>query len=288
MLGIEAMVICEQCSSEVSETEEKCATCGRFAGAPNVRAAERKEEEEALESRYLDAINQSYINESNTALMTFDVNMELTCAVVNVDLDFLRQFITDDKMTFSNYDLSVKGQTRKPAKGQHDRHRRTIGAMLFGHYAEQIRYAALSLDGGGLKSFGPYALRLRDVSVAYRASLLEDNSYNFIPKHKLQPGEEIPPGYVASWRERHKLAVAKLAERISASTTEREHPRILLSSKGDRGTDECIEVHIYGGFDNKAIESVRGSSSARGKWELASISIVKDYLNQSGRAWVEE
>lgn len=282
------MIICEQCSSEVLETEEKCATCGRFAGAPNVRSAQRQEEADALERRYLAAINRSHITGTDASLMMFDVDMELTCAVVNVELDFLFQFINDDRMTFSNYDLSVKGQTRKPAKARHDRHRRAIGAMLFGHYAEQIRYAAMSLDGGGLESFGPYAIRLRDVSVADRASLLEDNSYNFIPKHNLHPGEQIPPGYVATWRERHKLAVAKLAERISAGTTEQEHSRILLSSTGDRATDECIEVHIYGGFDNKAIESVRGSSPTRGKYELATISIVKDYLSRSGKAWVEE
>lgn len=282
------MLICEKCSSEVSDSQATCSTCGWYAGAPNVRGAARPEETDALERRYVEAIEQSKFNGTGPALMSFGVNMKLTCAVVNVDLDFLRQFITDDKMTYSNYDLSVQGERRKPASGRDDRHRKTIGAMLFGHYAEQIRYAALSLDGAGLTSYGPYAIKLREISIADRATLLEDNSYNFIAKHKLQPGEEIPSGYVATWQERHKLAVAKSSAQISAGTTEPEHSKILLSSKGDRATDECIEVHIYGGFDNKALESVKGRSSARGKYERAAISMVKDYLRTNGKAWIEE
>ncbi|HSS20602.1 MAG TPA: hypothetical protein VLL54_11045 [Pyrinomonadaceae bacterium] len=282
------MTTCLRCSSEVGETEEKCSTCGAFAGPPNVRAAEKLEEQVALERRYDEAVSQSYLDGSDAALMSFDVNMELTFAVVNVDIDFLRQFVTSDKMTFSNYDLSVKGQIRKSAEATHDRHRRTIGAMLFGGYSEHIRYAALSLDGGGLQSYGAFAIKLRQISIANRATLLEDNSYNFIAKHKLQGGEEIPPGYVAKWDERHKLAVSKLAKTVSAGTSEAEHPKILLRSTGDRNTDECIEVHIYGGFDNKAIESVRGKSPTKGKYEIAAISLIKDCLNQSQNAWIEE
>jgi hypothetical protein len=160
--------------------------------------------------------------------------------------------------------------------------------MIFGGYAAEIRYAALSLDGRGLKSFGSYAIKLREVTIIERATLLEDNSYQFIWKHNIQPREDIPPGYKATWRERHKLAVAKLAGQISSGTTEQEHSKILLFSEGDRATDEFIEVHIYGRFDNKAIESVKGISTISGKYERASLSIIKDHLKSAGKAWIEE
>ena len=111
------------------------------------------------------------------------------------------------------------------------------------------------MDGAGLSSFGPCAIRLREVVVDERATLLEGNSYHFISKHNIRPGEDIPPGYSAAWRERHKLAVAKLATQISPGTTEQEHSKILLFSEGRRDTDEFIEVHIYGGFDNKALST---------------------------------
>jgi hypothetical protein len=282
------MSICTRCSSPLLELEEKCPTCGAYVGAPNVRAAEQDEEVDALNRRYVDAIQRANANGRELAVMEFDESVKQAFAVVNVDLDFLRQFITNDKLIYSNYELSVRGQLRKPAKSADDRQRRTVGAMLHGNYAEQIRYAALSLDGSGLASWGQYAMRLREIAIIDRASLLEDNSYNFIPKHNLEPGGEIPAGYVAAWPERHKLAVAKLSEQIAAGTTAGAHSRILLSSTGNRATDECLEVHIYGGFDNKAVESVKGSSSVKGKWEQATISIIKDYLTNAGKSWVEE
>ncbi len=37
--------------------------------------------------------------------------------------------------------------------------------MLFGRYAEQIRFAALSLDGTGLTSYGAYTLKLKEIAV---------------------------------------------------------------------------------------------------------------------------
>jgi hypothetical protein len=281
------MTICEKCTSEVSETEEKCSTCGEYAGPPNVRAADQGTEVQALEIRYLEAINRARADGREQELLSFDLNIKLTFAVVNVDLAFLHQFLTDDKLTYSNYDLSIKGQTRRPAKGRDDRHRKSVGAMLFGSYAEEIRYAALSLDGSGLMSWGPYAIRIKELAIGDRVSLLEDNSYNFVAKHKLTPGGQIPEGYVTAWQNRHKLAVAKLGGQVSTGTTEAAHPRILLTSTGNRATDDFIEVHIYGGFDNKAIESVKGRSAVKGKYEQAVISIVKDLLTNAGKSWIE-
>lgn len=282
------MVVCKNCLSEIYDNQEKCFTCGWYAGPPNMRAAERQEETDALETRYNKAIEDARANGSEQALASFDGNMKMTCAVINVDLDFLNQFVADDNLMYSTYSLSVRGEIRKPAKGRDDRHRETIGAMMYGHRAAGIRYAAMSLDGSGLHSFGPYAIKLREVAIIERATILEGNSYHFISKHNIRPGEDIPPGYKAAWRQRHKLAVAKLAGQISAGTTEQEHSKILLFSEGDRATDEFIEVHIYGGFDNKAIESVKGSSTAGGRYERATLSKIKDYLKRAGKAWVEE
>lgn len=282
------MLICGKCGSEISEIEETCSTCGWYAGPPNVRSAERDEERKALEERYGKAIEDAKATGSYPSLERFDESMKRTGAVINVDLDYLHQFITGDKVMHASYSLAVKGQTRKPAAGKDDRHRRTIEAAMFGGYAEKIRYAALSLDGAGLKSWGPYSIKLREVAVSKRSTVLEDNSYNFIPKHGIQPGEDIPLGYVATWEERHRLAVAKLAEKIRSGATEGEYSKILVSSTGDRAKDDYIEVHIYGGFDNKAVESGRGSSAVKGKYERAALSNVKDYLKNAGKDWVEE
>lgn len=282
------MLICRNCGSDILEVDVMCPTCGWYAGPPNVRAAERDEERNALEGRYSGAIESAKINGTDEAINKFDVSMRDTCAVINVDIDFLYQFIKNDKEVYSSYQLKVEGQTRTAAEERNDRHRRAIEAMLFGKYAKEIRYAALSVDGTGLKAYGPYAMKLLEITISNRATLLEDNSYHFIPKHNIQPGDSIPPGCRATWAERHKLAVAKLARQISSSTSEADHSKILLRSKGDKAAEEYIEVHIYGGFNNKAIESVKGKSQAKKKHELAMLSMVKDYLSNAGQAWIEE
>lgn len=283
------MLICKICSSRILDTEERCATCSWDAGPPNVRMAESKEEREALEERYVRAIEKSKAEGAELAVASFDNNMKKTCAVINVDLEFLHQFITNDKLIYTSYSLAVEGQARRPAEGRNDRDRETIGAMLLGHLSKEIRYAALSLDGTGPKSYGgPYSIRLREVAILNRVTLLEDNSYAFIAKHNIRPRQDFPLGYTSTWEARHKLAVAKLSGRISPKTTERDHPKILLFSEGDRATDDFIEVLIFRGFDNKAVESVKGKSSVKGKYERASLSIIKDYLSQAGKAWVEE
>jgi hypothetical protein len=288
------MEICPRCQSELSGVEDKCPTCGYYVGPPNVRAANIKEERKALDLRYQSAIAQSKVDGREHALASFEEAMRKTSAVVNVDLQFLHQFLTNDKSMYSNYELSVKGQMRKPAISQDDRNRTTVGSMLFGSYANEIRYAALSLDGAGLKSYGAFAIKLRDVAIEDRATLLEDNSYIFISNQDVRPLQGIPPGYRATWGERHKLAVAKLSMRIFAGTTEPEHSRILMSGTGNRQTDEFIEVYIYGPFDSKAIEAVRGSTPAKGgssakvRLERACLSTIKDYLSKAGKTWIEE
>lgn len=285
---------CPHCSAKVSEIDVMCPTCGAYLGPPNVRAVGKQEQRDALEARYLAALEQSKIDGCESEVVSFDESMRKTSAVVNVDLDFLHAFITNDKAMYTTYELAEEGQARRPAQPEDDSDRRTIGTMFFGKNAKEIRYAALSLYGAGLKSYGPYALKFREIMIADRATLLENNSYTFISKHDIKPRQGIPQGYRALWEERHKLAVAKLSGEVSAGTSEAEHSKILMADTGDRATDEFIEIHIYGRFNIDSIESVRGSSSVTEKTKIlkklkmAQISIVQDYLEKAGQEWVEE
>jgi hypothetical protein len=281
-------LVCVNCGSRVPDVEDKCLTCGEPAGAPNVRAAARKEERDALDARYHKAIEDSEQNGSLDRLRDFEEKVKASFTVVNVDVDFLYTFLTSKKGLYSTYGKQVEGQIRRPAEAEDDKHRGTVESMIFGSYARNIRYGALSMDGSGVSSYGALALRLREIAVSKRATTLEDNSYRFTEKHNVGPGKPFPLGYTATWDERHKLAVAKLAGRISSKTSEAEYPKILMYSQGERETDDFIEVHIYGPFDANAIESVQGKSSAKGKTETALIEDIKDFLGNSGKRWIEE
>jgi len=281
------MDVCVECGTEVSDNLSNCPTCHNFIGYPNVRAAEGKGNADALETRYKNARKRAKTNGYETNLKSFEDAMHKTCAVINVDIDYLHHFIASDKELYSTYILQVRGKIRKPAIEKNDKHRRTIDAILFGGYGEEIRYAALSLDGIGLHSYGQYSMKLRDIAIRKRASLLENNSFHFIKKLDIRPGDDIPHGYRSTWNDRHKLAVAKLADRINSKTAEDDYAKILLFSEGDSNTDEFIEVHIYGAFDNNAIESVKGSSKTKNKSEKALLAIVKDHLKKKNKKWLE-
>lgn len=280
-------LICEHCKELVSGTTDTCFTCGQPVGAPNVRSANKAEEKRALESRYNKVLNDAAANGTRDRLKDFSRKMDLTCAVFNVDISFLHTFITNEKTLYTSYRLGVKGQLRKPAEVESDRHRLAVEGMLFGSYGENIRYAALSLDGVGVRSYGDYSLRFRDVAINMRSTLLEDNSYVFVEKHGMVAGQEIPIGYRCTWEEREKLALAKLAQRISSASSEQDYPGILLFSDGDYRTDDFIEIHIYGPFDAHAIESVMGSSNRGNNVEIAMVEAVKEHLENAGKRWIE-
>lgn len=279
---------CPKCASKIPHSYEKCPTCGYHVGPPNVRAVRNDEESAALDVRYREACNAARARGCQAQLEKLEQSLKESRAVVNVDLDFLHYFVTNRKALYASYSRTVEAGTRKPASQADDADRRSIEALLFPGYAGEIIYAALSLDGSGLKSYGGFALQLREVAIEDRATLLEENSFGFVERHGIRPRQELPWGYRTSWQNRHKLAVAKLAGRLSSGTTGAEFPTMLLRSEGRRETDDFVEVHVYGPFDINAVELVKGSSSTRSKDERALLGIVKAKLRNLGIKWVEE
>lgn len=280
--------VCPTCASALVASEEKCSTCGEHIGYPNVRAANQPEERAALGVRYAAAVSRAQARGAGAVLQQFEEAVARSSAVVSCDLYRLREILADPRVLYTNYHLAVRGQVRQAAIEEFDRYRRTVDASLFGGYAEHIRNAALSLDGEGLPSYGGYSMVLRDVAVAKRASVLEENAYNFVKHHALQPGDPIPPGYRATWGSRQQLAVAKLADLIDSKNREAEFQHILMAGGADRSQELFIEVHIYDGFNQNAIEAVRGTSSPKRPDEKAVVTVVKELLSNLNKTWIEK
>ncbi len=277
---------CNECGSTIPHDREACPTCGTHAGFPNVREVSLVSEKETLERRYNKAIKDTHAD-GQDALLEFLHTLKDSRAAIAIDLDYLAGFMTKDETLYSSYALMVSGEIRKAASSVNDKKRLGVEGFFFGSYADKIRYAALSLAGKGLSSYGLFTLILKDVAVRARATLLEDNSHKFYDKFKSKIPDDFPPGYRAVWGERHKLAVAKLADRIPVTTTNDEFPGILLSCTGDRKTDDFIEVHIYGAFDNSAVETVVGNSKTSNKAVKAQLAVIKEKLIKKGVLWVE-
>ncbi len=269
---------CSVCGSPISAVTDRCFTCGADIGAPNVREVGSPQEVAALGTRYGDAIARSSARGTKRETDDFMHALERSSAVINCQLPFLRDFITRQIPLYANYHRGVLAGTRKAAEGQLDRDRTIVDACMFGSYAGQITMAALSLTDTGLTSYGSYSMKLRNVAVASRSTLLEENSYSFVPRHGLTIKVPIPPGYRSTWADRAKLAAAKLADFIKIGMGENDFQSLLLVNSGSRDSDSFIEVHIFGAFDREAIHTVSGPKLKKRDRDSAIWEVVKDNM----------
>lgn len=191
-----------------------------------------------------------------SVLEAFEFSARQSHAVVNVYAAFAHQLLTRHDALYAAYESLVAGRARRSAAVEDDRDRRAVGAKLYGQGATEIVYAALSLDGRGLTSYGPVSLQLRDVAIEDRATVLDENSYRFAGRPGVSLLGPLPRGHLSVWYDREELIIAKLAPLLARDMTAGDFVRLVMRSEGNRQTDEFLEVHIWGGFDRKALDSV--------------------------------
>lgn len=275
---------CAVCGSSVPFDLDRCSTCGSDVGAPNVRSAEAHAELAALETRYSEVVGRCAARGTGPVLRRFETALERSSAVISCDLSTVRNLIENSKSLYTNYHQTVRAGIRKAATEEFDRHRRAVDALLFGRYGEELTFAALSLTGRGLCSYGGFFLQLRDIAVAGRATLLEENSFNFVEHHNLGFGTQVPLGYRSSWNKRARLVVAKLADQLSADTSDDDFANFLLFDSGERKNDQFVEVQIYGNFDLAAVDRIY-SPQPKGGAERTTVAVLKELFENSGRRW---
>jgi len=250
---------CNNCNAIIEWDMDRCLVCGHDVGFPIARKLKQQKEQDALQRRYGRAIDDAKDRAVEERVTAFEQAVQSKSqAVINVWPSFLANFLNGSRALYAGYTLQVTGGLRKPASMNEDRQRSGTEGTLFGTtLARKICYAALSLDGTGLVSYGDCAFTLVEAAARAKATLLEENSYTFVREHKIFSRDEIPAGYRAVWEDRHKLAVAKLANNIDQNTSESAFAGLLLYSDGDRKTDSFMEVHIYGSFDYQSVNGVR-------------------------------
>ena len=280
------MKTCPHCDRPVEGYGPQCPTCDGFIGYPNVDEVEEPDERSALEQRYHDALEDASNEGADAVVADFKQAVDNAQAVINLSPRDLAFFLTSDSR-YEAYRKLIETGRRARADRKNDKHRSAVDGILFGTYDKDICTAALSINGEGLISYGSFAARFKEATIGHRASLLEENSFDFVKHHNCRPGEPLPQGYRATWNERGKLAVAKLGATISPTTNPAEFPRILLWTEGNRETDRFIEVHIYGSFDRFAVHSVCGTSKGLSRQDQAWLSAIQDVLINQKSIWVE-
>jgi len=161
-----------------------------------------------------------------------------------------KELVSSDNKLYASFYQLVGAGARRPEKGIIDKERLLADDLLFPGYRDQIRFAALSLDGIGVTDYGSCSLVLKNLAIRDRATVFEENSLEFCRTRGLGVGNPVPPGHRAVWEERELLGCVKLFARLNSATLDSSFPNILKAGK------DFIEVHIYGSLHRRSLESI--------------------------------
>jgi hypothetical protein len=99
---------------------------------------------------------------------------------------------------------------------------------------------------------------LKELHIANRATVFEENPFVFCERHRVIAGRRAPLGFRATWAARDELAMAKLVDKLNTATEPKDYPSILLDQATSRADADFIECHIYGPIHPNSLERVVG------------------------------
>lgn len=248
---------CKRCGAPVPAEKRDCQACGEDNGPPNVRLAESEAERTALSRRLRDAETSTQARNCNDVLERFGVAVLSSQAVIARSLAVIQDLV-DGGRTYTSYHKQLASGARLAEDNPWDQTRTQVDAALFPNFHQDIIFASLSLDGRGIAGYGGYVMILKEPMIARRASVFEANPYHLAEKLNWLLHKPIPPGYRATWSERHLLAKVKLHAELSPNTKDADFPSLLAIDRGGTGNSDFVEVHIYGPLNKYSIEKVIG------------------------------
>ena len=161
-----------------------CVACQFDVGFPNVRAADTSEEREALQSRVDQAFVSARARKCEQVLEQFGDAVLRSQAVITRSLTLVQTLVSSDSGAHPSFYREVEAGMRVPEDNEWDAARPAADQILFPYYAKHIKFAALSLDGRGLTHYGSYAIVLNEEMIAERATVFEENSLQFVKRHR--------------------------------------------------------------------------------------------------------
>lgn len=271
------LISCDDCKNEIPQPASCCPHCGRWAKYWNVINANKADERTALKTRYDAAKADALARGADAAVQEFETAVADSKAVIARSIEEVQRLARSTHEIFGPYYRLIEAELKLPDGDDWDMARQLTDTVLFPHHKEQIRFAALSLDGIGLSKYGGCSIQIRNDMIAHRASVIEENSVLFMEHRNVKvsrtPG--VPKGYRAPWAERDKICTAKLAARVDSATTRNQYSNLLLKQGATSADDEFVEVHIWGPMSVLSIEKVTITDS-----KGASETILKSLISQ--------
>lgn len=251
-----------------------------------MRLAETPDEAVALEARLAAAHALARARGVEAELKSFSLSVNSSKAIMNRRLDTLQSWLNSNNPLFISFHQQVRAGARLPEDTRWDQQRTSAENTVSPNFYSQLSFGALSLDSLGMSYYGPYCVVLKDDLIKHRTSVFEENPFEFNRKHAIISGQMPPAGYRAPWIHRDKLAVSKLATKISRGMSDNDFPNVLIEPRRADADCDFIEVHVYGPIHHAAIETVSGpipkARPDRAIWDQ-----VKRKLKGLGADWDE-
>lgn len=240
-------------------------------------------------ARYNAAKADALTRGADIEVTNFENELLKARAVINRPMSELNQLSGNDFEVYVTYYYLSEGM-RLQRGTEIDSQRQAADSIFFTGYAKEIRFAALSLDSDGVSNFGDSSWVLREDMIAHRASLFEENTTRYYLKNDIKGTGDLDSrkGFRATWNDRIKLCVAKIASKIIRSTIVDEYPQLLIKEATDPMDDDYVEVHIFGPLTVRTIEEVTFKaiptkiSKKESKIRLAQIEGIKEKLRKYG------
>lgn len=250
-------IACSHCKNDVPQSLERCPHCAEPGIFWNVVAAEDPDERTSLQTRYDLAKADAVSRNAELTLQDFEGAMAQTHAVIARSESEVLRLATSTRQLYTTYYKQLESGLRLPDGDEWDVVREIADTLLFPKYKQEIRFAALSVDGKGLENYGSCSITLRNSMIGRRASVFEENSVLFMKRHGVTASKpELPKGFRAPWSDRDKLCVAKLARDIDSTTKPNQYSRLILRSGESSADDDFLEVHIWGPVSVLTMEKV--------------------------------
>lgn len=260
-----AEIPCGICGHAVLVTEPQCFHCAVPLGCsvppkcfPNVNEAELPDNELELDKRYASALTKAKARGCDAVLQAFEhkIATESKAAIAR-SMGEAERLASSDKQLYSTYYQLIDAEQRIPDGDIWDALRRLADELIFPGHKEKVRFAALSLDGRGLINYGEVTMVLGEKMIAHRASVFEKNTAMFFVGKVIEESlfrEAI--GHRAAWKSRARLCVAKLSGALDQTTPEDAFAGILLRNGKDSGSDDYVEVHIWGPISVRSLVKI--------------------------------
>jgi hypothetical protein len=247
---------CKKCGYPLADEKRECQACSEDNGFPNVRLASRPDELAALQKRYDVAEESSKARSYQPVLNDFGLAVLNSKTVIARSYGFLDDVLEDGNRTWTSWARQLAGGQRVAEANEWDKARASFEPALFPNFHSDILFGCLSLNGTGLFAFGQCAVILKTDLIAVRTTVFEENPAIFCKRLRLVTGDPVPPGYRATWENRHHLAIAKLYPELTSTTKPSDYPAILLQNGRTTGDADYVEAHIFGPINRYTIESV--------------------------------